>query len=84
MAIPGVGRCFHCNDPTHWAEACWTQKPPTSRDHHESRLVLYRNWSTEGLPERMPRITPQQRAALIKNETRMWNDVKANTERKAS
>lgn len=72
MPMPGVDPCFYCGALDHWRHNCWTQKPPTSKDHHESRLVLYRNWSTEGLPERIPRITPQQRRDLIENENRMW------------
>ena len=68
--------CFLCNSPEHWAEACWTRSPPTSKDHHEARIATYRDWCTIQW-----RITPRQKRELIENENDMWRKA---TERKTA
>ena len=70
--------CFLCSGLDHWAETCWTLKPPTSRDHHEARIATYRNWCTDQW-----RVTPRQKQELIKAENAMWAKVNAKAKEKA-
>lgn len=79
MAIPGIIGCFLCNGIDHWADACWTRNPPTSKDHHEARIVMYRDWAD---PERC-RVTPRQKRQLIEAENDMWRK-KCATERNSA
>ena len=64
--------CFLCSGTDHWAEACWTRKPPASKDHHEARIALYRDWFAM-----QNRVDARQKAKLIENENRMWREVNA-------
>lgn len=80
MAIPGIIGCFLCSGIDHWAEACWTQIPPTSKDHHEARLTMYRDWA---FPDRR-RVTPHQKQKLIENENDMWRKQCAAEEKRKS
>ena len=52
-----------------------TQKPPTSRDHHEARIATYRDWMHQW------RVTPRQKRDLIEHENAMWRKA---TERKSA
>lgn len=67
--------CFLCGGTDHWADNCWTQTPPTSRDHHEARIVLYRIWCTDQW-----RVTPRQKQKLIEHENAMYARWKAQKE----
>lgn len=76
--MPGAG-CFLCGGTDHWADNCWTTRPPENRDHHEARIATYRYWFTD-----LNRVTPYQKAKLIEHENKMWRDMQPKRERKAS
>ena len=72
--------CFLCSGADHWADACWTLKPPASRDHHEARIATFTRWCTGELPD-PPRITPHQKRALIEAENAMWKKAQKEKEK---
>lgn len=41
MALPGTGKCHHCELPGHWLTDCPLLKPPDGRKEHDARIAEF-------------------------------------------
>lgn len=70
MALPGTGKCHHCEEYGHWYSSCPLLTPPASKAEHDARfsrvMERFHEWT----------ITADGKQRVIKKENEMWETVK--------